>query len=120
MLLDLAEKHRGAVEYDWRTRFHIGFHSVPLGMSWGEAWRMVQILLADPSSHLGAEFRQWDYPISREDMTLRTLYDLQHQSKAKRRNVPPLSRPWLLSSKRLGAGTRMSIAEFEAMKARLN
>ena len=47
-------------------------------MGWGEAWRLMDVLLTDPSSHVAAAVAGWDYPLSREDITMRDLYDLQH------------------------------------------
>lgn len=62
-------------------------------MLWGEALRLTQILACDPSSWVGAAINELDHPIERVDLTLRDLYDLQHQSKAKRK-PKPYPRPW--------------------------
>lgn len=88
-------------------------------MTWGEAWRLVQILLADPSSWVAAVTNDWDYPTTREDLTLRELYDLQHRSKAKR-TPKALPRPWDKRGKNIGGGTNLSIDEFKAIKAALS
>jgi len=45
-------------------------------MGFEEAWMLIQQLVADPSSHLGAAHAGWDYPINREAMVLADLWDL--------------------------------------------
>lgn len=87
------ETHKGAFEYDWRTRFHTPLREVGESMTWGEAWRLTQQLGSDPSSHVTAAIAGWDHPIGRADMTLRDLYDLQHLAKAKKK-PKPYPRPW--------------------------
>ena len=62
-------------------------------MGWDEAWRLTDVLLIDPSSQVAAAVAGWDYPSSREDITLRDLYDLQHITKVKRK-PKPYPRPW--------------------------
>jgi len=93
MLLGLIEEHRGAFEYDWRTRFHLALDDVPEVMGWGEACRMVDILCADPSSCVGAAVAGWDHPMSREGLVLMDLFDLQHFSKVEKA-PDPYKRPW--------------------------
>jgi len=62
-------------------------------MTWGEALRLVRILTLDPSSQAAAAVAEWDHPISREAVILADLYDLQHQSKSKKK-VTPYPRPF--------------------------
>lgn len=62
-------------------------------MSWGEALTLTTVLASDPSSHVAAALGGWSHPMTRTDMTLRDLYDLQHMSKAKRK-PKPYPRPW--------------------------
>ena len=62
-------------------------------MTWGEAWRLFQLLMRDSSSQIGAALAGWSEPVSRMDLTLRDLYDMQHASKAKRKPTP-YPRPW--------------------------
>jgi hypothetical protein len=82
-LLDLIEEHRGAIEYDWRTRFGQGLDaSVPDDIGWGEAIRLVRILRSDPSSQLAASLEGWDYPLDRAGWMLADLIDVQGSSKA--------------------------------------
>jgi len=85
-------------------------------MSYGEAWRLMEILIADPSSQLAAAVAGWAYPVTRAELTLRDLYDLQHRSKS-RRKPKPYPRPWDPQPKQIGKGTSVSIAEYEAIKA---
>lgn len=113
MLLGLLDEHRGAFEYDWRNRFHVGASVIGWEMSWGEAVRLVEVLASDPSSMLGAAMAGWQYPLTRGELTLRDLYDLQHKSKAKRK-PKPYPRPWDAKPKQIG--TSLSVAEYEAIK----
>lgn len=94
-------KHRGAFEYDWRTRFHLPLRVVGRSMTWGETVRLVQHLAGDPSSALCAALNEWDYPLSREAIVLADLFDLQHLSKAKRK-PPTYTRPWHEGRRRFG------------------
>ena len=103
-LLDLIEEHRGALEYDYRTRFPgitDGLDGVPAQMGWGETLRMVHILRADPSSALASAMAGWDYPISREALAILDLYDLTMaaNSDPKKRPKPNSGRPFDTSSK---------------------
>lgn len=68
-------------------------------MSYGEAWRLLAILQSDPSSYVAAALAGWEYPVSREDLVTRDLYDLTHQlawqqagGKGKKPEAYP--RPW--------------------------
>ena len=88
-------------------------------MGWGEAWRLTKILAADPSSAVAAAFAGWQYPLSREGITLRDLYDLQHTSKAKRK-PKAYPRPWDSPAKQIG-GNRpgMTPQEYRALRAQI-
>lgn len=110
----MIDAHRGAFEYDWRARFHLPLSVVGKSMSWGEAIRLAEVLAADPSSQMAAALAGWEHPVSREDITLRDLYDLQHMSKAKKR-PKPYPRPWAKERRRLGAGTRLTPDELRAI-----
>lgn len=57
-------------------------------MSWREAWNLTGVLANDSSSQVGAAIAGWDSPRSAEWLILADLYDLQHQSKAKRTPKP--------------------------------
>lgn len=75
-LLDLIDTHRGAFEYDFRTRFREPLTIITESMGWGEALRLARILLADPSSAVAAAREGWKYPISREALIAMDLFDL--------------------------------------------
>ena len=85
-------EHRGAFEYDWRTRFGVALSVVGSSMMWGEAWRLTQQLAGDPSSRVAASIGGLDYPIDRTSIVLMDLYDLQHRIVSKR--PKPYPRPW--------------------------
>jgi len=88
-------------------------------MSYGEAIRLTTVLAADPSSHVAAALGGWSHPLTREDITLRDLYDLQYRSKSKHK-PKPYPRPWDERPTRTGGGTSMTVAEFRAIKANLS
>jgi len=93
-LLDLIDAHRGAFEYDWRTRFHLSLEVVPESMGWDEALRLTQQLTLDPSSHVAAAVAGWAHPVSREWAVTADLFDLQHLVAAGKSKPKPYPRPW--------------------------
>jgi len=106
-LLDLIEEHRGALEYDWRNRFHLGLSAVPSPvMGWGEAWRLVQVLVQDPTSRIAAAVAGWEAPRSPEWMVLADMYDLRHQLAAQKKSITPYPRPWDKKRSTWGKATR--------------
>lgn len=110
----MIDSHRGAFEYDWRTRFHQPLSDVGTeAMTWGEALRLVALLAADPSSQVAARFAAWERPISREEMVLADLFDVQLASKSKKK-PSPYPRPWAKTgstSERKGNAAGRSRAE---------
>lgn len=83
-------------------------------MSWGEAIRLTSVLAGDPSAMVGAALAGWSHPMTREDRTLRDLFDLQHTSKAKKK-PKPYPRPWPAEGVRKRGKTQMSRAEVVAV-----
>lgn len=114
-LLDAVEAHRGAFEYDWRTRFHIPFDVPSEGMGWGEAWRLFLILGGDPSSQVASAVAGWQYPASRDALVLLDLFDLTARASFKRPKA--YARPWDDPPKKHGTGRR-DIAGWKKFKAR--
>ncbi len=108
------EAHRGAFEYDWRSRFHLPF-DVPDGMGWGEAWRLFLILGSDPSSQVAAALAGWQHPASREELAIAWLFDLTGRLRLGRKHKP-YPRPWDERPKQTGTGRR-SIAGWKRFKA---
>lgn len=89
-LLDLIEEHRGAVEYDFRSRLHVGADEIGRSIGWGEAIRLVRILRSDPSTMLAASVEKWEYPLSRTDAILADMWDLSYaKAGAKKRERYP-------------------------------
>ncbi len=79
-------------------------------MSWGEAWRLAEVLAGDPSSRTCAAINGWDYPMSAEAIVLADLFDLWTTADA-----APYKRPWPPpGSKALGKGTQLTPAEFKS------
>lgn len=106
-LLELIDRHRGAFEYDWRTRFGVALSDVPQRMTYGEAWRLLKQLQQDTSSHVAAALAGWSHPWPREAFVLADLFDLQHRAKAKKGHKPkPYPRPNATAGKRLGVTHR--------------
>lgn len=93
-LLDLIEEHRGAVEYDFRARFHLAAEMIGREIGWGEAVRLVRILRADPASMIAAAIEGWDYPLPRGDAVLMDLFDLEFAKTGARGRKPHPGRPW--------------------------
>lgn len=109
--------HRGAFEYDWRTRFREPLSSVPECIGWGEAWRLFVELMGDPSSHVAASVAGWQYPLSREGIALLDLFDMTGRASwGKKHKAHP--RPWDDPPKKFGTGrkTKTQWAEFKARK----
>jgi hypothetical protein len=113
----LADAHRGAFDYDWRNRFSLPFDP-PWSMDWAETWRLMLVLASDPSSQVAPALAGWKHPLSRESIVLLDLFDLQHTSKAKRR-PKAYPRPWDAEKKSYGKGTAVSLAEYRALRKRL-
>lgn len=85
-------------------------------MSWAEAWRLFNILSTDPSSETAAAIAGWKFPATRADLVMRDLFDLQFRKV--KRNPRAYERPWdKTDTTRMGAGRRMSIADYEAVMA---
>lgn len=76
-------------------------------MSWGEAIRLTEILLVDPSSMLAAVREQWKYPVTRAEAVLMDLYDLEHRVNS-RTKPQPYQRPWETRQKRQRGKTDMT------------
>lgn len=94
-LLDWHRQHRAAFDYDWRSRFGIPFDAT----TYGEAWRLTQQLLRDPSSHVAAAIAGWEHPVSAEWLVLADLYDLTMAVNAKKGTAKAYPRPWRDRSK---------------------
>lgn len=62
-------------------------------MTWGEAIRLTQVLIAAPDSQIGAAMQGWEFPISRETAAVLDLFDLEH-AKAAKSPRPHSGRPW--------------------------
>lgn len=108
-LLELGTEHRGAFEYDWRARFGRRFDLDDRGdWTWGELWRVTQVLAGDPSSQLAASLNGWPNPVSREFMVAADLYDVFVAANSKKgRRAKPYPRPWLdPGRKKYGRATR--------------
>lgn len=113
-LLALAREHRGALEYDWRARFHVPFSDVSNRMAWGEAYRLLLILLADPSSQIHAACAGWGWPATREWFALRAIHGRLGMF-AKGR-PPDLPGPWDTGPRRITGGS-YSIEEYRDARA---
>lgn len=96
----MIDAHKGAFEYDWRTRFHKPLRVVGRSMPWGEADRLTRILAKDTSSQVGAALAGWQYPASRQALAIFDLYDATAGAHFKRPKKYP--RPWDPAPKRLG------------------
>jgi FMN phosphatase YigB (HAD superfamily) len=75
---------------------------------------LVEDLLKDPRSRLQAVVAGWDHPVSREEVVLMDLFDLQHSSKAKRK-PKPYPRPWPIAKKKYGGKKTVRRTAAEAL-----
>lgn len=100
-LLELIEEHRGAFEYDWRTRFQLPLSSLPVAMGWDEALRMTLILRRDTTSQVAVAVEGWQHPISRDALAILDLYDatIAVNTDSKKRPKPHGGRPFEIDSK---------------------
>lgn len=114
-LADLIRQHRGAFEYDWRTRFALPLTCVPADMGWDEAIRLFKILANDPTSYIAAALAKWEYPATWEAIALADLIDVQVRSKSKRK-PKPYRRPWDKRPVVHGRGSAVSVEQWRRMR----
>ena len=110
----MIDAHRGAFEYDWRTRFHKPLKVVGKSMTWGEAIRLTAVLQLDPGSAVGAALAKFDHPTSREALILMDLYDSTEMARAGRK-AKPYPRPWGDKAKRVVGRARLTVAQLRAV-----
>lgn len=106
----MIDAHRGAFEYDWRTRFHLPLTAVGKSMTWGEAYRLTQALSTDPASAVAASLADWEHPVSRESLILMDVFDSSEASRAGRK-AKRYPRPYGDKTKRRIGRARMSRQE---------
>lgn len=90
-------------------------------MSWGEAYRLTEQLIKDPTSHVSAAMAGWDYPISFEALVTADLFDVTASVHSPANKKPdPWPRPWKQkgSREKKRLGTPVSIAKFRRMWSR--
>lgn len=93
-LLDLIDEHRGALEYDWLTRFQRDLdESVPDYIGWDKAIRLVRIIRSDPGSMLAAAVEGWERPFSRLEAMVADLWDLTFAATGTKK-PQKYPRPW--------------------------
>lgn len=85
------------MEYDFRSRFHLGLRDIGTTLSLAEAARLVSVLQCDPSSATAAAVAGWPHPVSRESLALFDLIDIQGTSLAGRK-WQTYPRPWAQQS----------------------
>lgn len=118
-LIDLIGEHRGAFEYDWRSRFYLPLTAIPSEMGWDEALRMLKILGNDPSSQVAAALSKWEFPAPWEYLALADLLDVQLRSKSKRK-PKPYRRPWDKRPVVHGRGQAVTVEQWRAMRPSSN
>lgn len=115
----MIDAHKAAFEYDWRTRFRRPLAAVGKSMTWGEALRLTERLLHDPSAHVAASVAGWDHPVSWDALVAMDTYDLEHQiawaQGGKKGSRPkPYPRPWPDRVKKI---LRPSVTQDEVVEA---
>jgi hypothetical protein len=116
-LLNLVEEHRGAFEYDWRTRFGCAFNP-PHTTSWGESYRLMLVLSTDPSSAVAAAVAGWAHPVTREWAVLADTYDAFVAANTRKGHAKKYPRPWDEKKKRFGRTTHPQSVVRAALRAR--
>lgn len=115
-LCQLIHSHQAEVIADLRQKFGVGLWDIPLR----ELVALVQILHRDPSSWLFASAAGWEFPVSREHLTLMDQFDAFMQANSKKGARPkPYPRPFS-DAKRYGGkkkNTPRTPAELEALFA---
>lgn len=87
-------------------------------MSWGEAFRLALILIADPSSQVGAATGGLAQPVSREYVALQILVDNAVQQAAKKRaQLRTLPDPFKRTKRIGGRHVGVSAVDFETVLA---
>lgn len=87
-------------------------------MSWGESWRLTQVLASDPTSQVGAALAGWSHPVSREWLALADLYDAFVAANTRKGRGKAYPRPWDERGKRFGRATRPQVEIRAALRAR--
>lgn len=116
------DTHRGAFEYDWRTRFTQPLTAVGKTMGWGEAVRLTHVLAGDPSSQVAAALAGWEYPVTHEAIVSMNLYDLTHQvawsqGGGKGKRPAPHVRPWSMKDRRKTTTPAPGVTQDEILTA---
>lgn len=73
-------------------------------------------LCQDPSSHVAVSVAGWARPVTDAAMVLADLFDLQHQSKSKKRRPKPYPRAWDKPPVKHGGNRTVSVEEWKRMK----
>ncbi|WP_235739000.1 hypothetical protein [Nocardioides alcanivorans] len=98
----------------------MGLDQVPRDMRWSEAFRLIKILRADPSSALASAMAGWEYPISREALLLADQFDLLHQVNADPKQGKPKPhpmRPWKQGRKTEERGKKIAVTQEQVVAA---
>lgn len=112
-LLGLIASHRGAVEYDWRTRFGLALSDIGTRITLTEAARITHELTSEPTSHTYAAVAGWSHPWSPEARLLADLFDAYGLGRFKK--PKPYPRPWDAQPTRKGRTGGRSRAEVVAI-----
>ncbi|WP_212750679.1 hypothetical protein [Cutibacterium avidum] len=89
----MMHTHRGALEYDWRTRFGLPLTAVGTdAMSWSEAVRLAVTLTSDGSSQLAAALGQWRRPFTFTEWAVLDFLDTYRAANSEGK-ADPVPRP---------------------------
>ena len=93
-LCGLIRDHRGALEYDWRTRFGLPLSAIGTeAMTITEAARLATQLTNDPGSATAASVIGWNHPLDWSGIVLTDLFDLVHRALSEGAVEPHWVRP---------------------------
>lgn len=99
-LVDLIDEHRGAFDYDWRSRFGLPVDSIGADVDWREAVSLTRELMSDPSSRVWTAVNDFSDTWTREGYILADLFDVLLASNSK--NPRKYPRPTDKGTSRLG------------------
>lgn len=115
-VLEFIQDHPIQIAYDFRHRFNLSIDDIGGNVTLYETALLISALLQETDSHLQAAVNDWKFPVSREWILLRDVYDAFAQANFKKPG--PYPTPWLAeNTKKIGSNKQQSRAD---VLARLN
>lgn len=94
---------------DFRTFYGVSIHQIGKEVSYLEAYRLLSVLLRNPSSWVAAKQAGWEHPATNEWMVLAHTYDLLGQANFTKNKPKPYPKPWKNKGReKLGTSVKQS------------